>query len=51
LTDDPIRERCLEEDEWVTLILCDGEASSSWNQVTTMTPPYTKSYITFQVWN
>jgi hypothetical protein len=49
LINDPICERCLEEDESTTHILCDCEAvahirfitwaSSSWNQVTTMTPP------------
>jgi hypothetical protein len=48
LTDDPICERCLEEDESATHILCDCEAiaylrfrqwtSSSRNQVATMTP-------------
>jgi hypothetical protein len=49
LTDDPICDRCLEEDESATHILCDCEAVAHirfhhlgqflWNQVTTMTPP------------
>jgi hypothetical protein len=49
LTDDPTCERCLEEDESATHILCDCEAIANlrfhhlgqflWNQVTIMTPP------------
>jgi hypothetical protein len=44
LTYDPTCERCLEEEELATHILCDCEAiahlrNSSWNQVTTMMPP------------
>jgi hypothetical protein len=49
LTDDPICERHLEEDETATHILCDCEAVADlrfrhlsqflWNQVTTMTSP------------
>jgi hypothetical protein len=49
LTNYLISERCLEEDESATQVLCDCEAiahlrfrpwvSSSWNEVTIMTPP------------
>jgi hypothetical protein len=48
LTDDPICERCLEDDESATHVLCDCEAlakdfvtwvSSLWTQVTIMAPP------------
>jgi hypothetical protein len=41
LTDDPICEMCLEQDESATHILRDSViwASSSWNQVTFMTSP------------
>jgi hypothetical protein len=59
LTDDPICGRCLEEDESATHILCDSEAIAyltfrrrarfSRNEGTTMTPPYTKSYTSFEV--
>jgi hypothetical protein len=55
LTDDATCERCLQEDESATHILCDCEAiahldfvtwaSSLWNQVTFMTPRYLGSYI------
>jgi hypothetical protein len=61
LIDDPICKRCLEEDESATHIPCDCEAVAylrfhqlgrpSWNEVTIMTPPYTKSYASFEVWD
>jgi hypothetical protein len=59
LTDKPICERCQEKHESATHIICDYEAIAYlsfshlsqflWNQMTTMTPLYTKSYISFEV--
>jgi hypothetical protein len=59
LTDDPTYERCLGKDESAIHILCDSEAIAYlrfrhlgqflWKKVTTMTPSYTKSYISLEV--
>jgi hypothetical protein len=52
-------ERCLVKEESATHILCDCEAIilfkiltygiTSWNQVTTMMPPYRKAYVSLRV--
>jgi hypothetical protein len=61
LTDDPICERCLEEDESATHILCDCEAVAHAvfhhlgqffvKPSDYYDPPYTNSYTSFDVWD
>jgi hypothetical protein len=60
LSNSPTCERCREEDEMATHVLCECEAlaligdcvtwvNTLWNQVTISTPPRTRTYNSFEV--